>query len=64
MVSKINTTHVGSLPRSKQLSELLFSKDRQETFDQKEFREVVKKNVNEVVKKQLDIGIDCLHVSN
>ena len=43
MVSKINTTHVGSLPRSKKLSELLFSKDRQETFDQKEFKEVVKK---------------------
>ena len=60
MVSKINTTHVGSLQRSKQLSELLFSKDRQETFDQKEFREVVKKNVNEVVKKQLDIGIDYI----
>ena len=60
MVSKINTTHVGSLPRSKKLSELLFSKDRQETFDQKEFREVVKKNVNEVVKKQLDIGIDYI----
>ena len=60
MVSKINTTHVGSLPRSEKLSELLFSKDRQEIFDQKEFREVVKKNVNEVVKKQLDIGIDYI----
>ncbi len=48
MVSKIFTTHVGSLPRSKQLSELLFSKDRQESINEKEFREVVKKNVNDV----------------
>ena len=60
MVSKIFTTHVGSLPRSKQLSELLFSKDRQESINEKEFREVVKKNVNDVVKKQLDIGIDYI----
>ena len=45
MSSSILTTHVGSLPRSKDLSELLFAKDKQEHFDQEEFNHVVKKNV-------------------
>jgi len=60
MASKIFTTHVGSLPRSKQLSELLFSKDKKESYDEKEFKEIVKQNVEEVVKKQLNIGIDFI----
>jgi 5-methyltetrahydropteroyltriglutamate--homocysteine methyltransferase len=60
MSSPILTTHVGSLPRSKDLSELLFAKDKQEHFDQKEFNHVVKKNVEEVVKRQLQVGIDVI----
>ena len=58
MASKIFTTHVGSLPRSKELSEILFSKDKNEFYDKKQFENIVKKNVEEVVKKQLSIGID------
>ena len=34
MNSSILTTHVGSLPRSKELSELLFAKDKKENIDQ------------------------------
>ena len=37
MTSSILTTHVGSLPRSKELSELLFAKDKKEIFDEKKF---------------------------
>ena len=33
-MSKIKTTHVGSLPRSNELSELLFKKDKKEKFTQ------------------------------
>ena len=32
-MSKIKTTHVGSLPRSNELSELLFKKDQKEEID-------------------------------
>ena len=32
-MSKIKTTHVGSLPRSNELSELLFKKDQKEQID-------------------------------
>ena len=37
MVSSILTTHVGSLPRSKELSELLFKKDKGESLDKNLF---------------------------
>ena len=60
MTSSILTTHVGSLPRSKELSELLFAKDKKENFDQELFDNTVKKNVGEVVKRQLQVGIDIV----
>ena len=60
MSSSILTTHVGSLPRSKKLSELLFAKDKKENFNQEIFNQVVQKNVEEVVKRQLKAGIDVI----
>ena len=60
MSSSILTTHVGSLPRSKELSELLFAKDKKENFNQETFNKVVQKNVEEVVKRQLEAGIDFI----
>ena len=57
---KIKTTHVGSLPRSNELSSLLASKDNQEKIDISSFDAVVKKNVSEVVKKQINTGIDSI----
>jgi 5-methyltetrahydropteroyltriglutamate--homocysteine methyltransferase len=57
---KIKTTHVGSLPKSHELSSLLASKDNQEKIDIGSFDEVVKKNVSEVVKKQINTGIDSV----
>ncbi len=60
MISSILTTHVGSLPRSKELSELLFAKDRKENFNQKTFNQIVQQNVEKVVKRQLKAGIDVI----
>ena len=57
---KIKTTHVGSLPRSNELSSLLASKDNQEKIDISSFDAVVKKNVSQVVKKQINTGIDTV----
>ena len=39
-MSKIKTTHVGSLPRSNELSELLFKKDQKEKIDFNQFDKV------------------------
>ena len=59
-MSKIKTTHVGSLPRSNELSELLFKKDQKEKIDFNQFDKIVKKDVNNIVKKQIEVGIDYI----
>ena len=59
-MDKIKTTHVGSLPRSNELSELLFKKDKKEKIDLIKFDEVVKKDVEKIVKKQIELGIDII----
>ncbi len=59
-MDKIKTTHVGSLPRSKKLSEMLFKKDKNELFDQGELDKIIEEDVNKIVKKQIDIGIDII----
>ena len=57
---KIKTTHVGSLPRSNELSELLFKKDKKEKIDLVKFDKIVKKDVEKIVKKQIELGIDIV----
>ena len=57
-MDKIKTTHVGSLPRSNELSDLLFKKDKEEKIDINHFDEIVKRDVKKIVKKQKDLGID------
>ena len=57
---KIRTTHVGSLPRSNELSSLLALKDNKEKISIKKFDEVVRNNVLDVVKKQINTGIDIV----
>ena len=59
-MNKIKTTHVGSLPRSNELSDLLFKKDKKEKIDLNNFDAVVKKDVKKIVKKQIDLGIDFI----
>jgi len=60
IMSTILTTHVGSLPRSKELSKLLFTKDQGDSYDKIFFDDVVKKNVTQIVNKQLEVGIDVV----
>ena len=59
-MNKIKTTHVGSLPRSNELSDLLFKKDKQEKIDVNNFDEIVKRDVKKIVKKQINLGIDFI----
>ena len=59
-MDKIKTTHVGSLPRSNELSNLLFKKDKQEKIDINNFDEIVKRDVKKIVEKQINLGIDFI----
>jgi 5-methyltetrahydropteroyltriglutamate--homocysteine methyltransferase len=56
----ILTTHVGSLPRPKIVSDLLFSRENNEKYDQQQFDDIIKKSVEEIVKKQSDIGVSII----
>jgi 5-methyltetrahydropteroyltriglutamate--homocysteine methyltransferase len=58
---RILTTHVGSLPRPDDLTEMLMARDRGEVMDAAAFQARVKQGVAEVVSKQLDIGIDVVN---
>jgi 5-methyltetrahydropteroyltriglutamate--homocysteine methyltransferase len=55
---RILTTHVGSLPRSPKLRELLVRQDRGEVIDELELEREVEAAVQRVVQKQLEVGID------
>jgi 5-methyltetrahydropteroyltriglutamate--homocysteine methyltransferase len=57
---RILTTHVGSLPRTQAVVDLLFKKEQGETFDPMEFDRVMAHAVSETVRRQVEIGIDCV----
>ncbi len=57
-MDRILTTHVGSLPRSKQVTDLVFGREAGETIADAEFDPVIAAAVVEVVAKQAQAGID------
>jgi 5-methyltetrahydropteroyltriglutamate--homocysteine methyltransferase len=57
---RILTTHVGSLPRSQPVVELLYAKERGEPYDATEFDAVMAAAVDETVARQVAIGIDVV----
>ena len=57
---RILTTHVGSLPRSPDLQQLLQAKDRGEPYDEAAFEARVKEAVAEAVRKQAEVGLDIV----
>lgn len=56
--TRMLTTHVGSLPRSPRLTELLLRQERGEAVDEAELARQVETAVETVVHKQLEVGID------
>ena len=55
---RILTTHVGSLPRSETLSDLLIRREAGERYDAGQFEAEMEKAIRHVVNKQKDAGID------
>jgi 5-methyltetrahydropteroyltriglutamate--homocysteine methyltransferase len=60
MPDRILTTHVGSLPRSAELAELLFAAEREEAVDQNRFERVLADAVDVTVHRQVAAGIDVV----
>lgn len=57
---RILTTHVGSLPRSAPVCELLIAKEKGKPYDSETFERTMRDEVKAVVKKQVETGIDVV----
>lgn len=57
---RILVTHVGSLPRSQAVVDVLFARDRHEPHDEAAAAATIAAAVGEVVRKQVDTGVDAV----
>ena len=58
---RILTTHAGSLPQPDDLKQMLAAKNNGEPYDREAFARRVRSTVAEVVKKQIDCGLDIVN---
>jgi 5-methyltetrahydropteroyltriglutamate--homocysteine methyltransferase len=56
----IKTTHVGSLPRSREVADLLFAAEGGEEVDGQRFEAVVGEAIHRAVERQVAIGLDVV----
>src|SRR5882757_9532985 len=59
-VSRILTTHVGSLPRPPELLGMMQAKETGQGFDAQAHAEHLREAVADVVRKQVELGIDII----
>jgi 5-methyltetrahydropteroyltriglutamate--homocysteine methyltransferase len=59
-MDRILTTHVGSLPRSQAVTHVLFARERNEVNDALAAADVISDAVEEVVRRQVTVGIDLV----
>ncbi|MGK7868097.1 cobalamin-independent methionine synthase II family protein [Falsiroseomonas sp. E2-1-a20] len=57
-MTRIRTTHVGSLPRSQIVADLLFAREREEPIDPAAYDKAMEQATHEVLRRQGEIGID------
>jgi 5-methyltetrahydropteroyltriglutamate--homocysteine methyltransferase len=56
----IQTTHVGSLPRTQEVVDFIFAREREEPYDRDAFDAAMAKAVSETVARQVAAGIDIV----
>lgn len=59
-MSKIATTHVGSLPRTQEVVDFIFARENEQPFDQADFDAAMTAAVSETVRKQVEAGVDIV----
>jgi len=57
---RILTTHVGSLPRSKVVTDGVFAKENEQPYNEQELAGTIASAVNEVVARQVAVGVDLV----
>ncbi|HEV8342717.1 MAG TPA: cobalamin-independent methionine synthase II family protein [Candidatus Binatia bacterium] len=58
---RVLTTHAGSLPQPEDLREMLAAKNTGQAYDQEAFAQRVRSAVAEIVKKQIESGLDIVN---
>ena len=59
-MNKILSTHVGSLPRKKDLLKFIFARDNEEGYNEEEFLNCLNLACDEIVRRQVEAGIDIV----
>ena len=59
-MSKITTTHVGSLPRTQEVVDFIFAREKGEAYDQRAFDAAMTAAVDETVRRQVEAGVDIV----
>lgn len=59
-MSKILTTHVGSLPRTQEVVDFIFARENKTEYDLSEFDSCMTAAVSETVRKQVAAGVDIV----
>ena len=57
---RILTTHVGSLPRSQAVADVVFGRDQGTLDDQAAADQVIADAVDDIVRRQAEVGIDVV----
>ena len=59
-MSKILTTHVGSLPRTQEVVDFIFAREKEQPYDQAAFDACMTSAVSETVRRQVEVGVDIV----
>ncbi|MEM8540709.1 MAG: cobalamin-independent methionine synthase II family protein [Pseudomonadota bacterium] len=59
-MTKIHTTHVGSLPRTQKVVDFIFARENEQPYDEAEFDAAMTEAVDETVRQQVEAGIDLV----
>ena len=59
-MTRIKTTHVGSLPRSQDVVDFIFSRENEAEYEQDAFDACMTAAVSETVRKQVEAGVDIV----
>lgn len=59
-MTRINVTHVGSLPRTQKVVDFIFAREREEAYDEADFDAAMSEAVDATVAKQAASGVDIV----
>ena len=59
-MTKIPTSHVGSLPRTQDVVDFIFARENDESYDQAAFDNCMSSACNETVRRQVEAGVDIV----